>query len=357
MTTDVVVVGAGIVGLLIAFELRSAGLGVVVVEAQTPGAGASGVAAGMLAPLSEAPEMPPVSLAHALEGAQRWPALAGRLEAGGGPVDLRQGGTLLVAADRDEWVVLEHTARLLREHGLRYQPLTVAELRAREPGLHPRLAGGFAAPDDHNVDPQAACVAAQAALRALGVELMTGRPVARLEGTSAWDAEGRLLARGERLVVAAGAWSAELVRPWLVLPMIPVKGQTVLLRGPALLGAVVRTPRVYLVPRAGGLVVGASSEERGFDTDPAVGPVLTLLREAWRMLPGLDDHHIAALRAGLRPMLPDGVPAVGPLGDGVVLAAGHHRHGVLMAPATAAVVAHGLVTGQWPEGLSPARLR
>ncbi len=103
-------------------------------------------------------------------------------------------------------------------------------------------------------------------------------------------------------------------------------------------------------------MLGASSEERGFDEEPTVGPVLTLLREAWRLLPGVDEHTIVALRAGLRPMLPDGVPAVGRLSSQVVLATGHHRHGVLMAPATATAIARGLRDGAWPHDLSPARL-
>lgn len=346
--TDVVVVGAGIIGLLCAFELRSAGLSVVVVEARAPAAGASGVAAGMLAPLCEAPELPAAALEHAFDGARRWPDLAARLEAASGQrVDLRREGTLLVAADRDEFVTLEHTARLLREHGLRFEPLTIAALRAREPALHPRLAGGFAAPDDHNVDPQAACAAAVTALERAGVPLLTGREVARVEGGAAFDAQGAEIARGATIVLAAGAWSAALCRPWLELPMVPVKGQTILLRGEPLLSAVVRTPRVYLVPRAGGLVVGASMEEKGFDTEPTVGVVQGLLREAWRLLPGVEEHAIVALRAGLRPMLPDGAPRVGPIAPQVVLATGHHRHGVLMAPATAARVTRGIVDGSW----------
>ena len=127
--------------------------------------------------------------------------------------------------------------------------------------------------------------------------------------------------------------------------VVPVKGQVVALRGETLLSCVVRTPRVYLVPRAEGrLVVGASMEEQGFDQAPTAGVVMDLLREAYRALPGVYELQIEALRTGLRPMLVDGMPAFGPC-DGVYVATGHHRHGVLLTPATVARVVAALVDG------------
>jgi glycine oxidase len=360
LSADVVVIGTGIIGLSIAFELVERGRSVVLVDRLTHGHGAggavraiggsraSGVAAGMLAPLCEAAELSPDALALATASARSWPSFAARVEAASGrSVDLRRDGTLLVAMDADELVVLEQGARILASHGLRYAPLSVRELRRRAPALHPRLAGGFDAPDDHQVDAQAACLALAEALTRRGALFLTGVDVESLD-LSGVDplirAGGRPVATAPRVVVAAGAWSGALLGELLGGAVTPIKGQIVLLEGEALIEQVIRTPKVYLVPRAGGrLVVGASMEDRGFDDAPTAGVVMNLLREAWRVLPGCDEHRIVELRTGLRPMWGDGSPHLGPTADPRVWAAtGHHRHGVLMAPETARRVADGV---------------
>jgi glycine oxidase len=306
------------------------------------------VAAGMLAPLCEAVELPPDALSLATESALRWPDFAARVEAASGrTMDLRREGTLLVALDADELVVLEQGARILGAQGLRYEPLTVRELRRRAPALHPRLAGGFSAPDDHQVDAQAACLALAEALTRRGVLILTGVDVDGVDlggPDPVVRAGGRSVATAPRVVVAAGAWSGVVLGDLLPGSVTPIKGQIVLLEGEVLTQQVIRTPKIYLVPRAGGrLVVGASMEDRGFDDAPTAGVVMNLLREAWRVLPGCDEHRIVELRAGLRPMWGDGTPHVGPTADPRVWAAtGHHRHGVLMAPETARRVADAL---------------
>lgn len=354
---DVVVIGAGIIGLAAALGLSERGLSVVVVDREAPGAGASGVAAGMLAALCEAPELPDPLLVLAAESARAWPAFAAHVEAASGrSCDLRREGTLVVAMDRDELVEIERATRILARQGMAYTPLTVAEVHAREPRLHPRLAGGFAASDDHNVDPQATVAALVAALQRRGVVILR-HAVERLEddGVVRVIAGGAVVATGARALIAAGAWSASLAAPWLDLPMTPVKGQVVVLEGEVLLTSVVRTPKVYLVPRAGRLVLGASMEEQGFDQRPIAGVVMGLLREAWRALPGTYELHIAELRTGLRPMLADAMPALGPLSERVFLATGHHRHGVLLAAASTDRVVAGMCEGRWDPDFLPSR--
>lgn len=354
MTPDLLVIGAGVVGLGAAWTAQRLGMSVAVVDAVGPGAGASGVAAGMLAPLCEAPELPTHLLQTSLESARAWPDLAAAIEADAAqPVDLVRAGTLLVATDRDELTALEQAARMLAATGLRYQPLTVNELRTRAPHLHPRLAGGFSAPDDHHVDPQRVVDALRTALTRAGVPLLFGRAVRHLDLSGPVPVvradDHTPIASGHRVLVAAGAATAPLVTSLTDLPLYPVKGQVIVLRGEALLPCVVRTSRVYLVPRPGGrLVVGATSEELGFDPDPTAGATLTLLREAWRVLPGTYDLHVDALRVGHRPAVADGTPALGPLSDPrVLLATGHHRHGVLLLPATLERLRDGLTHDRW----------
>lgn len=346
---DVLVVGAGLVGLGVAWGLLDRGLSVAVVDVDRPGAGASGVAAGMLAPLCEAPDMPEPLLRMAVRSAEVWPAFARDLEtAAGRSVDLRDDGTLLAAVDHDELAQLDQSARVLERQGLRLKPLAARELRRLAPALSPRVIGGFQAPLDHGVDAQAVVAALVAALAARGTSVRRARGVR--DGTIVVDGAE---IRAQRVVVAAGAWSTALAPS---VRLVPVKGQVVLLRGEALLPCTVRTPRVYLVPRAEGrLVVGASMEEQGFDVQSTAGVVMDLLREAWRTLPGSYELAIEDLRTGLRPMLADGMPALGPVDD-VVVAVGHHRHGVLLLPETIRRVVGSLVDdAPWDPDLLPTR--
>jgi glycine oxidase len=157
------------------------------------------------------------------------------------------------------------------------------------------------------------------------------------------------------VVVTSGAWTNEAISDIPFLPLRPVKGQALLLQGEPLIRHVVRTPDVYLVPRQGGrLFVGASSEESGFDLGITAGATLDLLREAWRVLPGIYELEIADTVVGLRPTLRDHLPAIGPAGlEGLWVATGHFRHGVLLAPATARLLLDAIVNGAEPRELAP----
>jgi glycine oxidase len=268
----------------------------------------------------------------------------------------------MVALDADDRALLDDLAGRHRAMGLAVEALRGREARALEPGLAPGVRAGLLAADERSVDPAALVEALWAAAEAAGVTVVT-RPVERVVTTPAGDrVTGVALAGGDGAVVeaatvllAAGTWSATVagvpdhVRP----PVRPIRGQVLTLRQPPGDPLIARTVRgivwgssIYLVPRDDGrVVIGATVEERGFDTTPTAGGAYELLRDALAIVPGLDDAELVAVRAGLRPGSPDDLPMIGPSGvEGLVIATGHHRNGILLTPVTAeAVVA--LVTG------------
>lgn len=352
-TVDVAVVGGGVIGLAVAWRARILGLSVLLLERAELAGAASHVAAGMLAPVSEAEfgEAGRRLLDLGLASAQRWSQWSERLsEASGQPLGVRTSGTLVVARDRDEAEALEREIALREALGLRTNRLRGSQARELEPALSPTVRLGLEAPDDHSVDPRLVCAALTTACERAGARLREGVSVQRLLlDASARCVEGVVLAGGEhvraaQVVVAAGAWSADLkLPPQARAPVRPVKGQILRLRdpaGPGLLGRVLRFAGGYLVPRAdGGYVLGATVEERGFDTTVTAGGVLELLREAQELLPGVSELVIEEMSAGLRPGSPDNLPIIGASSlEGLVWATGHYRNGILLAPLTADLV-------------------
>ena len=367
---DLAVVGGGVIGLAVAWRAAQRGLRTVVLERDAIGSGASGVAAGMLAPSSEAAFGEQLLLALNLESAQRWPAFAAELaERSGADPGYRPCGTLLAARDADAAAALERELAFRESLGLTVERLLPSRARDLEPALAPTLRAAAAAPDDHAVDPRRVLPALAAALRAAGGELREGAEVTELD-TDGHRATGVRLAGGERLaagavVIAAGAWAGSLggIPDDVRVPLRPVKGQLLRLRdrgGPGLLERVLRTEDFYVVPRGdGGYVLGATVEERGFDGAVTAGALHDLLRDAVEVLPGVTELELEEARAGLRPGTPDNAPAIGPSGlDGLHWATGHYRHGVLLAPLTADLVVEG-VTGAPPRAdaalLAPGR--
>ena len=367
---DLAVVGGGVIGLAVAWRAAQRGLRTVVLERGGIGSGASGVAAGMLAPSSEASFGEQPLLALNLESARHWPAFAAELaERAGADLGYRRCGTLLAARDADAAAALERELAFRESLGLAVERLLPSRARDLEPALAPTVRAAAAAPDDHAVDPRRVLAALAAALRAAGGELREGAEVTDLE-TSGDRATGVRLAGGERLaagsvVIAAGAWAGSLagVPADARVPVRPVKGQLLRLRdpaGPGLLERVLRTEDFYVVPRGDGdYVLGATVEERGFDDAVTAGALHDLLRDAVEVIPGITELELVEARAGLRPGTPDNAPAVGPSRlDGLHWATGHYRHGVLLAPLTADLVVDGL-TGAAPGAnaalLAPGR--
>jgi glycine oxidase len=317
---------------------------VLVLEREAdPGAGASGVAAGMLAPVTEAEFGEEPLLRLNLAGAELWPAFAAELaERSGLDTGYRSSGALVAAADRDDVEELRRLHSFQQSLGLDARWLSGRECRRLEPRLSPRVPGGILAHHDRQVEPRAVVRALRAAFESAGGELRCGVEVGDLASLDA-----------EHVVLAAGCWSGAFG-----LPVRPVKGQILRLRGGPLAERLVRTPRCYVVSRPDGeVVVGATVEERGFDTSVTADGVFRLLEAAREVLPDVVELEFVEAAARLRPGTPDNAPLIGEH-EGVVWATGHHRNGVLLAPITAAAVA-GIVTGGAPpdavEPFSPAR--
>ena len=369
---DAVVVGGGVIGLGIAWRAALAGMAVTVVD-EAPGRGASWAAAGMLAPVTEVHygERPLLSLN--LAAAARWPAFAAEVEeASGLPVGYRPGGTLAVARDADDNAALEDLYQFQLRCGLEVERLRSRECRQLEPGLAPSIRGGILAAGDHQVDNRALVEALLVACQRAGVRMVRGR-VAELAvqadrvtgvllaggGPVPSPADGETLAAGV-VVLAAGCWSGGLrgLAAEALPPVRPVKGQLLYLRGPAdqpLCSRNVRGLEVYVVPRTDGrVVVGATIEEQGFDTTVTAGAVADLLRAALELLPDVAELELAETVVGLRPGSPDNAPMLGLAGpDGLVVATGHYRNGILLTPVTADAIAELLATGRVPEMIAP----
>lgn len=357
---DVVVAGGGAIGLACAWRLSQRGLSVLVAERDRPGAGASGVAAGMLAPVTEAEFGEEALLAANLASAAAWPGFAAELEqASGMTAGFRETGALVVAVDRDDAEELRRLHAFQERLGLGAEWLTPRAARRLEPGLSPRIAGAIHAPHDHQVDPAALVRALEAAATRAGAEICSGVEIAAVEATSVETAGGLRIDAGD-VVVAAGCWSGALAG----VAVRPVKGQILnceLRDTDRLCERLVRTPRCYVVDRGDGrVVIGATMEERGFDTDVTAGGVFELLEAAREALPDVGELRLTSATAGLRPGTPDNLPLVGrPDAGGPVLATGHHRNGVLLAPLTADAVA-AIAFGEAPPpaavALGPARV-
>jgi glycine oxidase len=366
---DVVVVGAGVIGLSVAWRTAAAGMQVVMVDPE-PGRGASWAAAGMLAPVTELHYGEETLLALTLAAARHWERFASDLAAAAGQFGYLQSGTLLVAADEDDRAQIHALYEFQRELGLEVEWCTARRARDLEPALSPGVRSGLWVPGDHQVHNRQLLAALRRAVEARGVQVVVDAVDA--VDVAAGAAQGVRLASGAAVrassVVLAAGCRSPLVGglPARTVPAVrPVKGQIVRLRrrdgsgavGPArTVRAVVEGASVYVVPRQDGtVVVGATVEEQGFDTTVTAGAVYELLRDARRAVPAVAEMVLEETVAGLRPGSPDNGPIVGPSGvvDGLVLATGHYRNGILLAPLTAEGVVAVLAGQALPDELAP----
>lgn len=358
MSPDVVVIGAGIIGLASAWRLAQAGLAVTVVDPDPAGA-ATHVAAGMLAPVSEIEYGEEDQLELGLASLQRYEGFVADLEqATGQVVGLRRDGTVIAATDAGDRAMLVELHAFQLAQGLSAHMLTSRECRAIEPMLSPDVRCGLLVESDHSVDNRRLAAALLAAGLSVGVQIMRERvSCVSVEAGAVNSVE---LSDGSQfetatVLLAAGAWSATMpgVPPEVAPPVRPVKGQILRLRAAQQVPLPTRTVRglvnghdIYLVPRADGeLVVGATVEEVGFDTVVRAGGVRELLRDARAIMPAIDELELVESSAALRPGSPDNRPMIGPTSvAGLIFATGHHRNGILLAPVTADLVA-ATVTG------------
>ncbi|MFE3858343.1 glycine oxidase ThiO [Streptomyces griseorubiginosus] len=367
-TSDVLVVGGGIIGLVTAWRAAQRGLRTAVVDPE-PGGGAARVAAGMLAAVTELHYGEQTLLGLNLASARRYPDFAAELtDLTGQDLGYRRCGTLAVALDADDRAHLRELHALQRQSGLESEWLSGRECRRLEPMLAPGVRGGLRVDGDHQIDPRRLTRALLAACERAGVVFHRAWAqrlrVVRGRAAGITTTDGDELDAG-RTVLAAGSLSGRLegVPEALLPPVRPVKGQVLRLTVPPryapflsrTVRAVVRGSQVYLVPRENGeLVIGATSEELGWDTTVTAGGVYELLRDAHELVPGITELPLTETRAGLRPGSPDNAPLLGPTDlPGLLLATGHYRNGVLLTPVTGDAMAHVLTTGELPEVARP----
>lgn len=356
----VVVVGGGLIGTAISWQLQSAGVRVTLVTGERSAA-ASGVAAGMLAPVTETTFTEERLLALNLASIELYADFVDRLEeAAGLPAGLRRTATLSVAYDADDAARLRTLSDHLDRLGLGSARLTSRDCRGHEPLLSPAIRSGLLVEGDWSCDNRLLWAALVEAARRAGVREVPGfvHGVAtgggRVRGVTL--ADGTELA-GDRVVLANGAWTGQI--PGIPeVPVRPVKGQILRLDPGRLpqpgltVRAISRGTEVYLVPRTSGreVVVGATVEEQGFDARITAGGVYELLRDARSVLPITAEYRFAETSVGWRPATPDHAPILGPCDlEGLVLATGHYRNGVLLTPVTAAAITSFITGGELPQ--------
>lgn len=339
---ELVVAGGGVIGLTCAWRAAQAGWTVSLFD-PAPESGSSWVAGGMLAPVTEAWPGEEQLLELGLRSVALWPEFAAEL----GDPGLHAGGTVVAATGTGDRAELDSLADHLARLGRPVERLTGRELRRLEPALGPDVRGGLSVPADLSVDNRALLGSLRTAAEKAGVRIeeraYRGEPA-------------------ETLLICAGAHSAAL-HPALRGLVRPVKGEILRLahrRGAfpmpgRTVRALVDGRPVYLVPRPNGLVVGATQSEQGFDTEPTVGGVRDLLRDAERIVPGIAEYGLVEVAAGLRPGSPDNLPLIGRLDDRTLVATGHSRNGILLAPLTAQLVVAVLDGGSVPAAVDPGR--
>lgn len=360
-TYDTIIVGAGAIGLAIGWRASQLGLSVLQLDRSKPGSGASHAAAGMLAPITEAAFGEERLLELNRESARLYPEFLAELsEASDRDLRSTASGTLFVALDRDQAESLRRLFDFQRSLGLTVEWLSGERCRLLEPALHPSARGAILATEDKEIDPREMISALEIALARAGGALRAHAEVSAVAIRNG-RAEGVVLASGERLiservVIAAGCWSGAIAGiPRAIAEAIrPVKGQILRLRPrrgePPISRHIVRTGDVYLVPRRdGGVVAGATVEEQGFETALTAGGVFELLRAAEETMPGIREFELIESEAGLRPGTPDNRPLLGRCSiDGLIIATGHYRNGILLTPVTADSIAELLAKDETP---------
>jgi glycine oxidase len=318
---DVIIAGAGIIGVSLALELRQRGATVLVLDRAEPGAEASSAAAGMLAPAD--PDTPKALRPLAIESAQMFAAFVKKVESAAGiQADFRRVGT----------IALQHENLASPE----YRGLSATELQLLEPSVCSSGHSAYFVQED-SVDPLLLMRAALAAARTLGVEVRGHTAVTEIRARK--DAV-EVVTQADTFSAAAAA--ADCRGAWSGAPVRPRKGQMLyVLPQASLLQHVLRTPEVYVVPRSSGkILIGATVEDVGFDKSVDPSAIQQLLTDAAKYLPELSSAPITQSWAGLRPGTPDDLPIIGPTDTPRVFAAtGHFRNGILLAPVTAQIVA------------------
>jgi glycine oxidase len=352
---NILVVGAGIVGCAVAYELARRGASVQIVDDRPPGMGATQASAGMLAPYTEAKDRNALFLDLAVRSLELYDEFMARVAGDAGArVGYNRAGTIEIAGTAERMTELRDIARRLGGRGVALDVLDPPAARAQEPALGHDLAGALVIGAHGYVNAPALALALFTAARCLGATFADGGRVRRItrRGSNLQVEADNHIHTAQTVVVAAGSWSGQIqIEGAAALPVHPVRGQMLHLtwKGGPPLRRVTWGERCYLVPWDDGtLLVGATMEEVGFDEKTTTAGVQDLLNAACELVPRVRDAGFLGARAGLRPGTPDAMPIVGwsRMVPNVMYATGHFRNGVLLAPLTAQLVADAILDGR-----------
>ena len=370
MRNRILIIGGGVCGLGVGWKLAKAGKRVVLFEKSALRQGATWVAAGMLAPQMELSEEEETVLRLGRESLRRWPNYRDELEADAGmSVDYRDDGTLFAAFGRDDALQLRELYEDQIRTGLEVEWMSGSKTREMEPRLSRRASAGIYSAVEHQVDAAAVGDALIRAFQKCGGEIRENTPVESVlirDGRAVGVQLEDEIKEGSAVVVAAGAWTGLLGELGTLspAPVRPMKGQifTVQQSNDPLIRRVVWAlydgEFIYLAPKSDGrLLVGATVEERGFDTLPTIGAAVKLLRPACKMLPDLSELPMLKWSVGLRPGSRDNAPILGKTAvERLFMATGHYRNGILFAPVTAEEVSAAILTGETSGTIAPYSL-
>jgi glycine oxidase len=365
----IAIVGGGIIGLSVGWYLASRGVKTIVYDRGEAGRAATWASAGMLAPNLEAEPGEEKLLPLLLEGRRMWEDFARLLEeASSMAVNYRREGTLSIALTWDDMERLRFQLGFQKSLGLDVELIDGERVLEMEPSINRNVMAALYSGSDHQVDNRRVAQALKSAYLRSGGVLRE-----RVAVDSVVVEGGRVLGisteagfeRAEAVVLAAGAWSRELdgIPEKLKPPVRPVKGQMLSLKtnpnnpliSHVIWGPVRNWGPVYMVPRLDGhLILGTTVEEMGFDTSVTAGGLMNILRGCWEILPSIVDLPIDEVWAGLRPGSRDDAPILGPTPiEGLIMATGHFRNGILLAPITAEVITRYILSGELPEIAQP----
>ncbi|MGB9435684.1 MAG: glycine oxidase ThiO [Candidatus Acidiferrum sp.] len=363
-TFDAVIAGAGVIGASIALELAEAGLKVGLFDTREPGREASWASAGMISPAPENAEMIPF-VPMSLASVALYPEFIRKVEGlTGMDVGYRKDGALDIIVDGDAQEELSTVIALQHGVGLKAEAVSAERAREMEPALTEEVQAAIFREDEASLNARAFTAATLKAAERKGVQIFAGNGARAL-----WKAAGRckglVLEKGQVeakwTVIAAGCFSARIegVEPYA--PVFPAKGQMMALRCESVeIHRVLWLGHTYLVPRSDGTIIAGSTIERtGFDHDVTAGGLKKILNDATKLAPGLMKARVEETWAGLRPDSPDHLPIIGPADiDGLLIATGHFRSGILLAPVTARMIREWVstlkVSVDW-ERVSPMR--
>lgn len=359
MNKDAIIIGGGIIGCSIALRLASEDLSVAIIERGKIGCEASRAAAGMLCPQTEKLE-PGAYFDLCLRSRSMYADFAARVkELSGIDSEYRDEGTIFVALDEND----EEESRLWTDWqkgaGLSLERLTVDELKKLEPSVRDSIAGGVFIPGDHQIENRLLMDALSVAVRRAGVTVIEGREVSSI--TVGDNRATGVICEGERMesgavIVAAGSWSGRLLENFLPsVKTIPARGQMIALRGDRVpMTRVLHSKRCYVIPRRDGrILIGATVEYAGFHKAITAQGINSLLEAAIELAPELAGFEIVETWCGLRPDTADHLPIIGENGiDNLLLATGHFRNGILLAPLTAELISEMVLSRRVPTGAS-----